>query len=314
MHTPDISDLIEQFPIDRGFGPILKHSLKILDAIWHYPIFMADKKNPIAFSNIIVAIILFYLGVRISKSLSRLIRKRFTNIIKLQHNASSAIEKISYYLLLTLSTFIVLDVANVPLTAFTFVGGALAIGLGFGSQNIINNFISGLIIMIEQPIRIGDVVEMDNFTGIINNIGARCTHIVTFDNIDIIIPNSKLLENTIINFTLSENGKCRQKHDFKIYHTNDLNLVKEILLETIRSHPAVFKDPEPSVYLESIKDFYANFKIQYWIDISYEVSNNKIIDYLYFTISKEFEKNNIQMDYSTFDQIEMILNGRNSST
>ena len=110
----------------------------------------------------------------------------------------------TFYVLLATFTMLSLNVLNVPMTVFSFLGGALAIGAGFGSQNIVNNFISGLILLVERPIRVGDVIELDGTTGTVTQIGARSTKIATGANHEIIVPNSKLLETSVVNWTLTD--------------------------------------------------------------------------------------------------------------
>lgn len=93
---------------------------------------------------------------------------------------------------------------NIPLMVFAFLGGALAIAAGFGAQNILNNFISGLILLLERPIKVGDIVEVEGIRGQIANIGGRCCQVRRFDGIDILIPNSSFLEKNVANWTLSD--------------------------------------------------------------------------------------------------------------
>ncbi|MBU2571788.1 MAG: mechanosensitive ion channel [Gammaproteobacteria bacterium] len=93
---------------------------------------------------------------------------------------------------------------HVPLTVFTFFGGALAIGAGFGAQNIISNFISGLILSVERPIKLGDIVDVEGVRVKITHIGGRCCQVHRFDGIDMLIPNSRLLDKSVTNWTLSE--------------------------------------------------------------------------------------------------------------
>ena len=111
------------------------------------------------------------------------------------------IESLSFYALLVAFGLAALKYANVPLTVFTFLGGAIAIGVGFGSQNILNNFISGLILLAERPIKVGDLIQLGETYGNVTKIGARSTQIRTGENLDIIVPNSKFLENDVTNLT-----------------------------------------------------------------------------------------------------------------
>src|SRR4029079_13795478 len=113
-------------------------------------------------------------------------------------NATAAFERVVHYGLLALVVLGALYTVNIPLTIFTFFGGALAIGVGFGAQNLINNFISGLILMVERPIKIGDIVEIDGQRGRVVEIGARCSRVYLFTGIDILVPNSVFLEKSVV--------------------------------------------------------------------------------------------------------------------
>ncbi|AZL15031.1 mechanosensitive ion channel family protein [Rickettsiales endosymbiont of Stachyamoeba lipophora] len=298
MNEPSILELAKNFSLSNLDAlSIISNLWKVIYNIWSYPLFLIDKQNPVAISNLIIASILFYVGLKVARSTSRLLRKRVTRLVGAHTNASTAIEKISYYILLSIAMLIALDIANVPLTAFTFVGGALAIGLGFGSQNIINNFISGLIMMFEQPIRIGDVIEYDKIMGTVANIGARCTKILTFDNVDIIVPNSTLLQSTIVNFTLTDEGKCRKSIELKVHMNNDVVKVHKMLTKIFKNDTEILQDPEPLIAISSAKDFYVTFTIYYWIQYGTSNSNTIIVTNLFFQILEKMKENNMQLDY-----------------
>lgn len=282
--TESLIRLFKTFPADEGIGSMLIHIFHIISSLWHYPLFTVDKGRIVAISNIFIALILFYFGIKFSKYISAIIRRRLVTLFNPESTVDVAVEKISYYVLLVISSFLALQISNIPITAFTFIGGALAIGLGFGSQNVLNNFISGLIIMLEQPIRMGDVIECDKFVGRIVNIGARCTHIITTDNIDIMVPNSTLLQSTIINLTLSQGARVRKTLEMTTNIDNNLALFKQVILNFVSKHPAVIKTPLPEMFLISIRDNKAYFKVQYWIDIMGNIGNNSLLNDIHYHI------------------------------
>jgi len=128
-----------------------------LSGVWNYKIVTLEG-GAVTIANLVVAFTLFIVGVMASKRASKAVGKRILARVIDDPNTAFALQSFSFYLLVAIFTFIALDIAKVPLTVFTFLGGALAIGVGFGSQNILNNFISGIILMIERPIRVGDMV------------------------------------------------------------------------------------------------------------------------------------------------------------
>ena len=142
-------------------------------------------------------------GVIAARLLGRLFGRHVLPRLGLNEGAINAIQSISFYSLCVLFSLLSLELVNLPFAAFTFLGGAVAIAFGFGSQNILNNFMSGLILLAEQPIRVGDLVEMEGVRGVVEHIGARSTRVKTISNHEIIVPNSILLENKVTNLTLS---------------------------------------------------------------------------------------------------------------
>ena len=149
---------------------------KYLKSFWNYELF-SSQNYPVTIGMLTLGIILLVLGYFASDFLSRKIIKRFLSRFNLNQGATSAIQALAFYAFFVTFALAALKIINVPLTMFTVLGGAFAIGIGFGSQNLVNNFISGLILLAEQPIRVGDLIEVEGHTGIIKRIGARSTSV-----------------------------------------------------------------------------------------------------------------------------------------
>jgi small-conductance mechanosensitive channel len=129
----------------------------------------------------------------------------YANRIVNDHADAHTLERILSYAVICLYVIIALQIANIPLDAFAFIGGALAIGVGFGAQHILNNFIASLTVMIERPMKIGDFVEIDGVSGTVSAIGARCFVITTQSKVDIFVPSGKLLQRNLSNWTYNSN-------------------------------------------------------------------------------------------------------------
>ena len=142
-----------------------------------------------------------------------------------------------------------LDILGIPLAAFAFVSGAIAIGVGFGAQNIINNFISGWILMWERPIRIGDFLEMGEVRGTVESINTRSTCIRRVDGVRLLVPNSYLLENTVTNWTLIDR-LVRTTVRVGVAYGSDVARVTELLKLAAEENADVLKDPEYSVIFD----------------------------------------------------------------
>ncbi|MBN8828741.1 MAG: mechanosensitive ion channel [Sphingobacteriia bacterium] len=293
-----LHDVLFNLPDNLTLSEIIAYTVRILDRIWHYPLINVSDNQTISLSNIIIATALLFFGIRVAESLSRLVRKRFVRMLHIERNVAQVIEKISYYIFILIISFLVLDIANVPLKAFTFVGGALAIGLGFGSKQVLENFISGLIIMIEQPIRIGDIIELQkpvSIIGTVVNIGARCTHVLTGDNIDIIVPNSDLLQETIVNLTLTEEGKVRHAMEFRLPNDNDPKKVEDLLFDIIYANQNILKTPLPQVFLSSLNDGVLTYKAQFWVNITGPMSRSAIVSQIHYDFYRAIKENNLNL-------------------
>jgi len=175
---------------------------KILTRILSYDVITVSG-NHIRIGNILLSILLFLLGIKYHKHYTNAIGRYLRTKIS-DKDAVNALEKLILYASTILYAVTILEIANVPLNIFAFIAGALAIGIGLGAQTLLNNFISGLIIMIERPVKINDVVAIDGITGIVTAVGARCVILTTPSNVEVLIPNSKLMQNLLVNWSLSD--------------------------------------------------------------------------------------------------------------
>lgn len=198
-----------------------------------------------------------------------------------------------------------LEILNVPLTAFAFISGAVAIGIGFGAQNIINNFISGWILMWERPIRIGDFLEIGETRGKVETINARSTRIRRVDGVHMLIPNSHLLENMVVNWTLVDQ-LARAEVKVGVAYGSPVKLVAEIMVQLMQEHPDILKDPEPAVFFEDFGDNSLLFGGYFWLNASSEKDLRQIRSDLRFGIDERFGENNIVI---AFPQRDVHLDG-----
>lgn len=164
------------------------------------------------------------------------------------------------------ATLIVLsfNLVQIPLSVFAFLGGALAIGIGFGTQNLLKNLISGVMLLVERPIRIGDLVEMDGVRGRVTSIGIRFSTIHSSDGIDTLIPNSELVEKKLTNWTYA-NPEVRREIRVGVAYGSDPVQVKNLLQAAAHEHPNVTQSPEPRVVLDDLADSALVFTLRFWI-------------------------------------------------
>lgn len=167
------------------------------------------------------------------------------------------------YIFLAVGLVIILQSSGVDLTIISVLAGTLGIGVGFGLQNIVNNFVSGLILLFEKPIRVGDRIEVGSVHGKVTRIGARSATVLTNDNISIIIPNLKFITENIVNWSRADE-KVRFRIPIIVAADSDPYLVEQLLLEAAREDPDVLEDPEPGVRLFGFGENGMDFELRAW--------------------------------------------------
>ena len=231
--------------------------------VWNYEITTVDDAS-ITIGSVVLAILLFTIGLWAARRGSSLVAHATRRRFELDPGAANALQTLSFYALLVSFTLLALRAVHFPLTAFTVLGGALAIGVGFGSQNVMNNFISGLILMLERPVRAHDVVEVDGNHGTIEKIGARSTQIRSVDGRHIIVPNSFFLESNVVNWTLSDD-LIRTKVSVGVIYGSPTRLVEQLMRRVIEEDEQILRSPGPAVVFEEFGDNALNFDIYFWV-------------------------------------------------
>ena len=244
------------------------------------------------------------LGYLVIRWLANVVTKRLS-ARKLQPDIVHLIRRIFYILAFIVLAITTLDLLNVPLTAFAFVSGAVAIGVGFGAQNIINNFISGWILMWERPIRIGDFLEIGGNTGTVESIDTRSTRIRRVDGVHMLVPNSALLENTVVNWTLIDN-LIRNKIRVGVAYGSPAKRVAELILQATTEHEATLADPAPRVIFEDFGDSALIFDTFFWINAEGERDLRVVRSDIRFRIVELFEANDIVI---AFPQQDVHIDG-----
>ncbi|QPG05792.1 mechanosensitive ion channel [Salinimonas marina] len=209
-------------------------------------------------------------------------------------------KRIFYIIAMAVLLITTLDVLNVPLTAFAFLSGAVAIGFGFGAQNIINNFISGWILMWERPIRIGDFLEVDGARGSVEAINTRSTRIRRVDGVHMLIPNSKLLENTVINWTLID-YLTRTSVRVGVAYGSDCTKVSSLIFAAADAHEHILKESKPVVIFDDFGDNALIFEVFFWVNASVERDLRQIRSELRFAIEKSFREAGIVIAFPQRD-------------
>lgn len=251
----------------------------------------------------------------LAKWFSRIISRRMTER-GVSADVVHLIQRVLYVVIIIIMVITTLDLLNVPITAFAFLSGAVAIGFGFGAQNIINNFISGWILMWEKPIRIGDSLEVDGAKGIVETINTRSTRIRRSDGVHMLIPNSKLLENTVVNWTLMDKV-TRSSVRIGVAYGSNCKEVAALILQATVSHSEVISEPEPIVIFDDFGDNALIFEVYFWMHASVDRELRIVRSDIRFVIDELFAKNDIVIAYPQRDvhidgQLKFISSNTNS--
>lgn len=235
-----------------------------------------------------------------SRLLAFLIVRKLLNKIKISQDSKAIIQRVIFFSMVILVIMSVLTYLGIPLATFAFISGAVAIGFGFGAKTIIENFLSGWILMSEKPIRMGDVIEMDGFLGVIIEIGNRSTQIRRNDGAQIIVPNSQVLESKLINWTLYD-PYIRTSVRVGVAYGSDVELVKEQLGQILNKHELIQQSPAPVVVFEDFGDNSLVFDAFFWISVKSGVEPRLVRSEIRCLIEQAFNTHHIIVAYPQRD-------------
>ncbi len=206
-------------------------------------------------------------------------------VLKKKNRTSSLIIRIAVF---SGGFLLAVSASNFPIDKLTIIISAFGVGIGFGMQNIVNNLVSGLILAFEKPIQIGDIVEVDNHTGIMKEIGIRASKVVTGDGSEVIIPNGDLISHQVINWTLSNSNRQIELKITTAYGV-DIDKVKGILKKVLSNRKDVLTDPCPVVFLNNISEDAVEFRVLFWeaeINISAQLRSH-VLHEIYEALGQE---------------------------
>ena len=267
-------------------------------SIWDYQLFHVGSFEYTVGQFILLGLLLIF-GYGISKLIEDLFSRRLSKT-NLRPHAIQTLQRVLFYTLIIGVILAALSLLHIPVTAFAFLTGAVAIGVGFGAQNIINNFISGWILMTEQPVRVDDFIEIDQHSGVVERIGNRSTRIRRVDGVHLLVPNSQMLERVVVNWTLIDN-RIRTTIRVGVAYGSPPRRVAELLEQAVRSQPDVLSDPAPRVIFEDFGDNALIFDSIIWCNVGGERELRQIRSNIRFDISELFASENITIAFPQRD-------------
>ena len=267
---------------------------------WVRQVFFGFKVGNITIepANILLGLIVFMIGLVLVRLLVMWLDRRVLSRSDMDEGIRHSILTVSRYTGIVGAFLVALSVAGVNLTSLAFFGGALGIGIGFGLQTIVNNFVSGLILLAERPIKAGDWIQVSGGEGVVKRIKVRSTEIETFDRCTIIVPNSQLISEPVSNW-FHDNRMGRVRIPVGVSYDADPDEVREILLKCAKAHPRTLASPAPFVLFTGFGDNSLDFELRLYIgDAGYRASTASD---LRFTIFRELKKAGIEIPFPQRD-------------
>jgi len=284
------------------YGTLIFLLLYFSKAKWMFAKILKIGSVDVTLFLIIVAILIISLASRLSKLLTNVILPGFYHRYSLDKGTRFTFDRIIHYSIMIVAIIISLSTVGINLSALTMFAGILSVGIGFGLQNIASNFISGIILLFERPIKVGDRVVIENITGDVEKINMRATIIKTGLNEHIIVPNSYFLQQKVVNRSFGDPRMCLVI-PIGVAYGSDVENVRDLLIEAaMEEHvvsPVVLTSPEPSVSFVGFGDFAMKFELNVWIQDPNKLSLIK--SNLNFRINRIFSENHIDIPYPQMD-------------
>jgi small-conductance mechanosensitive channel len=199
----------------------------------------------------------------VSRAVAALLGSRLLSRTNMDRGLQYAIGRLTYYMLLVVGLMIALQTSGIEVGSLTVILGALGVGVGFGLQTFVNNAVSGLILLVERPIQVGDWIEMSGTGGRVARIGARSTTIISSDNIAMIVPNAELVTQRVVNWSHGD-PTVRFRIPVGVAYGSNMDEVREALLQTAAAHPSVLRDPAPAVFFSGFGESTLNLELAVW--------------------------------------------------
>ena len=266
--------------------------------IVNYPLIELGDSH-LTLNSIAKLLVVLLLVLVVERYLRRIVRRRILARTHLEPDLQYAVSSFVGYCFIAVGFFFAFKVVHLDLSSLAVVVGGLGIGIGFGLQNIVSNFVCGLIILGERSIALGHRIEVGGVAGQVTRINLRSTVVVTNDNITIIVPNSNLISNPVTNWSYGD-PKVRLRLSVGVAYGSDVEQLRRVLLEAAAENPAVLKEPAPAVRFLEFGDSSLNFELAVWtVDMAHRP--NSFRSDLFFAIERKLRENNIEVPFPQRD-------------
>jgi small-conductance mechanosensitive channel len=271
--------------------------LATIDKIMHYQLFQLNGQ-PVTIASLAMFLLIIAIVFIISRLLTRIVLKRILMRFHIESGIRFTMVRVSHYILMIIGAIFAFQFIGVNLSGLAVIFGLLSVGIGFGLQNITSNFIAGLILLFERPIKVGDRITVGDTEGDVQAINMRSTTVNSLNNIAIIVPNSDFISNRVINWSHGE-LKTRLVVDVGVSYGSDIDLVLKALREVADDSPMVLKNPEPDVLFRDFGDSSWNMQLRVWISNPKEFYTIK--SKINIAIARKFRERNIEIPFPQRD-------------
>jgi len=253
---------------------------------------VVQRPSPVTLGMMLIAVAILVTGGLLSAAFSRWLRMRVSKRFALDANTGAIVQKFTHILLLGVICLVALAIVKIPLTIFALLGGGAAIAVGFGTQQLMNNLISGIILLFERPVRIGDIIDVENCSGIVTSIGTRCCQLRRGDGVEILIPNSVILQSKVVNWTLSD-SHARQEFTIAITQGEPVKKAMDLIYKIVSANPNVLSRRGIDVLFQDFAKDALVIRVLYWIDKTNPLSANKVPSELRLAIYEAIQNEGI---------------------
>ena len=253
---------------------------------------------PITIMGIIQLCGTVVVAVIVSRVIQKGMRAKLLSRSRISVGAQASISRVVHYIVVSIGVMIAIDNVGIDLSTLATISAVLMVGIGFGLQNVTSNFISGLILLFERPIQVGDFVEVGGVLGTVRAINARSTTVDSLDNVSIIVPNTNFVQENLTNWS-HRDTKTRIHTIVGISYASDVELARQVLLDVAGQHPQVLKNPSPRVQFRNFGDSTLDFHLLTWI--LDPKRRNDINSDLNFAVIKAFRENGIEIAFPQRD-------------
>lgn len=252
----------------------------------------------LSINDVLIAVLIFAAVLFATRTLQRFLERHLFPQTRLDAGIRHSLKTTIGYIGLVIAAAVAIAALGLDLSNLAIIAGALSVGIGFGLQNVVNNFVSGLILLVERPVKVGDWVVVGANEGYVTRINVRATELQTFQRSSVIIPNSELLSSAVINWT-HRDTHARVDISVGVAYGSDIDFVRDTLMECARQHPNCSEDPEPFVLFQNFGDSSLDFSLRFYVahaDQTFRTASD-----VRFTISKAFDEKGIQIPFPQRD-------------